>query len=91
MRPILKKDGLAYIDSCLGMIPCKVLSVTPSRIELSYGVLTGFDAVVKVTANRPAYKRGEVIKRAHTNIVPRNAVFVRCGQYRIRKYDTVPD
>lgn len=59
--------ALAYIDCFVGMIPCKVLEVraTPGGMRLK----------VKVTADRPAYKRGEVVEhqREH-DIVPRRSV-----------------
>jgi hypothetical protein len=50
----LSAGDLAYIDSFSGLVPCKVLAVEPGP----YGT-SGTWARVRVTAPRPAYRRGE--------------------------------
>ena len=73
-----------YLDTFSGMVPCIVNGVS---LE-SYGFIIGDrDAVsVRLTADRGAYKRGELIHASASNVIPRKMRFVRSGQYRI---DTV--
>lgn len=67
--------SLAYLDRMTGMIPCKVLDITPKAIT------------IKVTATRGPYKRGEVIPVSlRHHVVPRKAVYVRGHQYRIASF-----
>jgi hypothetical protein len=75
--PTLAAGCKAYIDSFAGLIPCVVLSVH-NKWEVS----------VKLTATRGAYKRGETITENSLHVVPRAAVHVRNGQYRIGVYST---
>jgi hypothetical protein len=77
MTPTLKAGCKAYVDSFAGLIPCKVLSVH-NKWEVS----------VKLTGTRGAYKRRETITENSLHVVPRAAVHVRNGQYRIRPYST---
>lgn len=74
---VLQRGALAYYDSFgAGLVPCKVLAVR-SRACVDVGV----------TAARRGYKRGETISGIHArHVVPRGAVCVRGGQYRIRPY-----
>lgn len=71
---LVYRGQLAYIDSMAGLIPVKVTGVDDD------GAVT-----VRVTAERRGYRRGEVItdQVAGRNVIPRTAVFVRGGQYRI--------
>lgn len=71
---------LAYIDSFSGLVPCKVLYISEPD---EYG---GHYIKVKVTASRNGYKRGTVETFTGRIIVPRDAVYLRCHQYRIRPY-----
>ena len=73
--------ALAYLDTFSGMVPCVIVGV----IRESHGFIVGDrDAVsVRLTANRGAYKRGEVISASASNIIPRKMRFVRSGKYRI--------
>ena len=64
---------LAYYDSFLGLIPCKVISVTEQIIT------------VRITANRKGFYKGEIISKRPgiASIVPRSNVHTRAGMYRI--------
>jgi hypothetical protein len=73
--------ALAYWDSyTAGLVPCKVENVGAPN---DYGQRAVF---VRLTASRGIYKRGELIGDSARGIVPRSAVYVRGGQYRIRSY-----
>jgi len=77
---------LAYLDSFYGLVPCRVLSI----VGKSGMANTGQHITVRLTASRQAYKRGETIESNALHVVPRRAVCVRCGQYRIRGYNVQP-
>ena len=62
---------LAYIDSFSGLIPCKVMEITPRLIT------------VKITATRRVFYKGELIDCDPNHVVPRDSVFTRCGNYHI--------
>ena len=66
---------LVYLDSIVGLVPAKITDTSGGAEAL----------VVVVTAARPGYTRGEsVTSNARTgHVVPRTAVHVRSGQYRI--------
>ena len=78
--PKLSRGILGYLDTFAGLIPCRVVAVKSRS-----------DVQVKLTANRGAYRRGEVLESTASLVVPRGCVHVRCGQYRIRYYDVVLD
>lgn len=83
--PVLRKGALAYVDSFVGLLPCKVLSVFNEPI---FGAV----ANVKLTAARGPWKRGEVLaKWSALRVVPRGAVIKRSGKPRIGRYATELD
>jgi hypothetical protein len=87
--PILTAGSKAYFDSFLnGLIPCKVLAVRESKIELSHSDVPLIRVQFKLTAARGPYKRGEVLDASNNFVVPRGAVYLRSGQYRIGFYRT---
>lgn len=65
---------LAYIDSFLGLIPCKVIAVNNEKLT------------VKITATRKAYKRGEILEKPHSYVIPRDCIYTINGIYRIRHF-----
>lgn len=65
---------LAYIDSFGGLIPCKVIEINEIPRKIT----------VKVTANRPGYKRNEIVTYHASWIIPRSSVYISCGKYKIR-------
>ncbi|MGK5496420.1 hypothetical protein [Streptomyces sp. URMC 125] len=70
---------LAYVDSFGPLVPVKVLEV----IEPANGHEIRGRIKVKVTADRPGYRRGEVFTQDAYRVVPRKHVYTRRGQYRI--------
>lgn len=74
MREKHTTGELAYIDSFSGLIPCKVMDIAEDGKEM----------IVRVTANRPGWYRGDICLKFPKDIIPRKSVFVRCGQYHIR-------
>lgn len=70
---------LAYFDSFAGLVPCRIVAVGDWDNKFS-------DARVQFTATRGPWKKGEFYTALLCRIVPRKAVSVRNGQYRIRAY-----
>ena len=70
--------NLAYYDSQLGLIPCKVTSI---RVYNEFG---HYQVNFTVTATRGAYKKGEKLYSAPRYVVPRKMVHIRNGQYGIK-------
>lgn len=77
-----------YFDGFGGLIACKVMSITgrsgnPSSTQ---------DVTLKVTAKTGhGYKQGEVIETMGLHAVPKKAVHLRGGQYRIGHYEVLVD
>lgn len=80
---MLKSGILAYFDTFNGLIPCRVLSVTKAK--------EWPEIAIQLTASRGAYKRGEKLVCPPYWVVPRDAVRVRSGNYRILPYDVQCD
>lgn len=78
----LQKGSNAYYDAFAGLVPCKVIDIQ-SDYTMSGGHLVTF----KVTANRPGYKRGELLSASSLFVVPREAVYMQDHQYRIGGYN----
>lgn len=84
---VLKTGIVAYYESAFnGLIPVKVLSVhndvsrTPQLITfdlLKHGISSTWQAVVKVTAKRAGYHRGEVMTVHAHDVIPRGSVTKR--------------
>jgi hypothetical protein len=70
---------LAYFDSFAGLVPVRIVAVGDWNDQSS-------DARFLVTASRGGYKRGTLHTFALRNLVPRKAVRVRNGQYKIGPY-----
>jgi hypothetical protein len=65
---------LAYVDAYgTPLIPCKVEAVAPDGSEVK----------VKLTATRGAFKRGEVLTRRQSDIIPRDKVRTVDGMIKI--------
>ncbi len=76
----LRSGDLAYFDSFAGLIPCKVLAITGQ----SGNAGSMQDVKIKLTSDRGAYKRGEVLDYWGLHVCPRGAVHgnrIRC--YRV--------
>jgi hypothetical protein len=70
---------LAYFDSFHGLVPCKVVSIDPRP----FGEIA---ITLKATAARGPYDRGAIISTNARAAIPRKAIRVRSGQYRVRPY-----
>jgi len=78
----LRADDLAFYDGYLcGLLPVKVLRLYYPDDEPR----TQMVADVKVTADRKAYDRGEVLQAVRVEkVLHRRQVYTRSGQFRIR-------
>lgn len=81
---ILEAGSFAFYDSFGGLLRCKVLKITGTSGPCNSSQLCD----VQITGKGKAgYKRGEVLHNVWAlHVIPRNAVHVRCGQYRIGRY-----
>lgn len=85
---ILRTGEFAYVDTFAGMIPCKVLSVRRPVGEVGDRYI---EVIVRYTATRGAYRRGEVNTHRAWQVCPRKAVVTRGWQQRIKPYTTEVD
>ena len=85
----LKTGSKAFFDSYSGLIPCVVLAVKAG--PHSYGGEMDAMVTFRLTAERHGYKKGETLTFSAGMVVPRKAVHVRSGQYRVRAYDVQAD
>lgn len=84
---ILRTGEFAYVDTFAGLIPCKVLSVRRvGEVGDRY-----IEVIVRYTATRGAYRRGEVSAHPAWRTCPRKAVFTRHGRQLIKPYTTEVD
>jgi hypothetical protein len=73
--------ALAYWDAYTsGLVPCKVTGYYRDDF------FNQLHVTVRVTAARGLYRKGEKVQAVPKDVVPRSAVYVRGGQYRIRSY-----
>jgi hypothetical protein len=72
-------DELVYYDSSTGLIKCKIQSINKD-IKMRYIP----DKPVKYTYR--IYKKGDIIESSYNWVIPRRAVYISFGQYRIRAY-----
>lgn len=70
---------LVYIDTFLGLIPAKL-------IEINAATRT---ATLRITAKRRGYRFGETVRDSALNVIRRDSVYSRSGQYRIRNDFTI--
>ena len=84
----LKTGSKAFFDSYSGLIPCVVLAVKSNPRD--YGEM---DAMVtfRLTSKRHGYRKSETLTFHAGMVVPRKAVYVRNGQYRIGQYHVQAD
>jgi hypothetical protein len=75
----LRAGRLAYYNTTFnGLIPCKVLELRERKAR------GGWEAVIKLTATRKAYKRGEVLTVPADEVPPRDVRCVYQSNYHIR-------
>jgi len=78
---------LVYYDSMRGLVKGKIIEIiynddlfgiTPSKAHL---------IKIRVTSkNHPIYKLGDIIESSRLWVIPRDRVYIRSGQYRIKSY-----
>lgn len=78
--PTIGTGDLAYFDTFSGLVPCRIVSVTDR--ETYYGRVET-DVVVKLTATRGAYLKGELVTADPAHVVPRQNVRRSGGHLRI--------
>ena len=66
----LKAGALAYFDSFVGLVPCKVLSIKGESGRAN----SAQEVTFKITASRGPYKRGEIMRRSALWVAPRDAI-----------------
>ena len=74
LATVLRPGDLVYIDAFSGLIPARLVEVFDAGTP---------QAVLTITANRRAYRRGERVFCSRTQVVPRSHVRVRSGRYVI--------
>lgn len=82
VRPVLRVGDLAYYDSLIAMIPCRVLSI---RGE-SGAPGSAQSVLIKTTAARCGWPRGTEFDTFSHHVVPRGAFFKRRFGARIGYY-----
>lgn len=82
LRPVLRVGDLAYYDSMVGMIPCRVMSIRGESGPAS----SQSSALVKTTAPRNGWPRGTEFDSWTLRVVPRAAYFRRRYGARIGYY-----
>lgn len=82
LRPILRAGDLAYYDSMVGMLPCRVLSLR----GLSGAPSSESSARIKLTAVRNGWPKGTEFDTWTLDVVPRAAYFPRRYGARIGYY-----
>ncbi len=82
LRPVLRVGDLAYYDSMVGMIPCRVMAIRGESGPAS----SASSALVKTTAARNGWPRGTMFDTWTLHVVPRAAYFRRRYDARIGYY-----
>jgi hypothetical protein len=79
-------DELVYYDSSTGLIKCKIQSINKD-IKMRYipDKPVKYTLIV-TTLNHRIYKKGDIIESSYNWVIPRRAVYISFGQYRIRAY-----
>lgn len=80
---IYRAGELAYYDTFSGLIPCKVIEVI---LWGSGKTIQSGKVKIKLTADRQAYKRGEILEVTADNVIPRNHIRTSSGKYKINVY-----
>lgn len=78
-RNVFHEGTAAYYDTFSGLIPCKVLEIQ----EVGYGFRCGPYNIIKfkLTADRGAYKKGEILTSDASHVPPQKMI-------RRRKYSS---
>lgn len=88
--PVLRVGDLAYLDTFSGLVPCKVREFTDlRRVSRETRVIPATSAVnviVRVTADRPGYRRGEFVESSSLWTPPRAAIRRMKYQTKVRSF-----
>jgi hypothetical protein len=76
--PTFAPGTLAYVDGFGPFVPCKVTNVSRDHSKVH--------VLITATDRTRTYVKGDVIAVNASRVVPRERVYVRSGQYRIRPY-----
>ena len=76
--PTFSPGTLAYVDGFGPFVPCKVTNVNRDHTRVT--------VLITATDRTRTYQRGDVTTFNASMVVPRERVYVRSGQYRIRPY-----
>jgi hypothetical protein len=78
---MLQKGTLAYFDTFYGLVKVKVLSIDKD----GQGTQQSPTPRVKfqVTAEKGAYRKGEILESSSYHVIPRSCVRIRGGSHRI--------
>jgi hypothetical protein len=79
-----KNPMLAYWDSYAGLIPCRVEGEAPPGVSWPESA-PGYSVVIRVTARRGSYERGDCFTVHPRHVWPRDCVGSRRGTYGQRK------
>ena len=80
-----KINELVYYDSLRGLVKGKIIdkywandfTLTPSSLKFT----------IQVTSlNHSVYRKGDIIETSYNWVIPRKAVYISSGQYRIKAY-----
>lgn len=74
---------LAYYDSLRGLIPVKVIKVRKNDSMFADSCYPTVSVKVTGKTSIYPYRTGEVINTNYLNVIPRDKVVMRSGQYRI--------
>lgn len=86
-----KTGDLVYYDSMRGLVKGKIIDITWDSTPLYDNVISitpnSQKFTIKVTSRtHNVYKPGELIESSRLWTIPRDRVYIRDGQYRIRPY-----
>lgn len=87
--PLLKTYGVgtkAFIDTFAGLVPCTVVEVKKPGSGKS---VTEGEIVVKITKTVGAYKKGEILTRAASKIVPKSHVVNLRSRTKAQRINTL--
>lgn len=73
---------LAYFDTFAGLVPCVVKAISGT----SPNPISSVEVQFKITADRGAYRKGELLKSSSLWVVPRGAIRRRQYQSTIGHY-----
>lgn len=72
----IEKGTKIYIDAFL----CGIVKAVVQKVD-------GRDALLKITSkNNKYFKRNEIVEKRIVDLIPRNCLHIRNGQYRVKPF-----